>query len=64
MKGKFMIYALSISLLGTGVNWLKFFMGATSSPSGSTFNSRTSPGGGTWGSGTGGTWSGGSGGHK
>ena len=63
MKGKLMAYALGISLLGTGVNWVKFLVGTSASSSrGSTFIPRTTSGAGTWGNGTGGTWSGGS--HK
>ncbi len=60
MKGKLMAYALAVSVLGTGVNWVKYVAGATPT-SGSSFTPRTT-GGGTWGNGTGGTWSGGS--HK
>ena len=64
MKGKFIMYAVLVCLGTTVLNWAQFVasMATPSRSSGSSWNSRTGTGGGTWGNGTGGT-SGGSG-HK
>jgi acidic type I keratin len=64
MKGKFLIYAIVVSLLSSVMSWGQFFRAVNKPSSGSSWSSRTSGGGGTWGNGTGGTWSGGGGGHK
>ncbi len=57
MKGKFLMYALIASLLGSAMSWSRF-LHSPSSSSGSNWSSRTGSGSGTWGSGTSG------GGHK
>lgn len=66
MKGKFIIYAVVVSLFTTVVSWGQFFasLAGPSTSSKSSWSSRTGTGGGTWGNGTGGTWGGGGSGHK
>jgi hypothetical protein len=63
MNGKFLVYALVVSLLSTGVSWTKLL--SVPSSSGSSWGSGY--GGSSWSSNTGGgggSWGGGSGGHK
>jgi hypothetical protein len=67
MKGKFILYAVGVSLVTTLLSWTQFFssLGPSKNSSGSAWSSRTGSGGGVWGGGTGGTWGGGGGGgHK
>jgi hypothetical protein len=64
MKGKFIMYALLVSLGTTLVSWTQFFasLGGPSGKSNNSWTPRTGTGAGTWGNGTGGTTSGS--GHK
>ena len=67
MKGKFLLYAILVSLLSTVISWGQFFASlapSTSSGRGSNWSTRTGTGGGVWGNGTGGTSGAGGGGHK
>ena len=59
MNGKFMVYAVLVTALSTGISWTKFLSSASagwqSGGSGrSAWSSSTSGSGGTWGSGSGG----------
>lgn len=57
MNGKFLVYAVVVTALSTGINWTRFISSAVSSSnqssnSGSSWSSHTSGSGGTWGSGS------------
>jgi hypothetical protein len=60
MNGKFIVYALAVSLLSTGVSWTKMLRTSSGSSnwgsgySGSSWSSNTGSGGGSWGGGAGG----------
>jgi hypothetical protein len=58
MRGKFLVYAVMVTVLSTGVSWKRYL--------GSAYNDRnysSSGRGSSWGSNTG-SWGGGGGGHK
>jgi uncharacterized membrane protein len=62
MKGKFMVYALVVTMLSTAFSWGRLFASASNSGNpnsrGSSWTTNTGGGGGAWGGGAGG------GGHK
>lgn len=59
MNGKFLVYAVVVTALSTGLNWTRLLSSAVSSSqsskSGSSWSSHTSGSGGTWGSGSSGS---------
>lgn len=57
MNGKFIVYAVIVTMLSTGVSWSRFLSaaissGSSSSSSGSSWSSSTGSSGGSWGSGS------------
>ncbi|MGZ3254678.1 MAG: hypothetical protein ACXU7D_10260 [Burkholderiaceae bacterium] len=59
MRSKFLIYAVMVTVLSTGISWKRYFASEANDR-----NYSSSGRGSSWGSNTGGGWGGGGGGHK
>ncbi|MDL2354299.1 MAG: hypothetical protein QFF03_03475 [Pseudomonadota bacterium] len=53
MNGKYFLYAVFVTVIATGTNWVKMFASTTSTRAGSNWNSHSGGGGGYYGGGGG-----------